>query len=127
MFVCMPCGKRTLGSRIMIPNRSHKGKNKSGQTILTDPVRFIGSEVPSQLVKHNWFGTSLNWFTMLTNSNHWTHISYALHCMQCCMRAYTVLKVDLWSLTHHCRLFNKITYCTKLIFHIGCAKITQSA
>ena len=64
----MACGKR-LPPRIAIPHESHKGKIKSDQMYTHRFTgRFIGSEVPSQLVKHNWFGTSHDWFYIVNRT-----------------------------------------------------------
>ena len=48
----------------MIPHESHKGKNQSGQIIVTvhwQVYRRRGYVL--NWLKLNWFGTSLDWFT----------------------------------------------------------------
>ena len=70
--------------------------------------RFIGSESLSQLVKYNWFGTSLDWFTRSAELT-----SLEVHLLYCTLHAMfheSILKVDFQSLTH---VF--VSYLTKFV------------
>ena len=74
--------------------------------------RFIGSEAPSQLIKHNWVDTSHDWFTRSTDLK-----SLDAYLLFSTLNEKVRLKPVLD--TYLCRLFNEITYCTKLTFHMG--------
>ena len=122
------CGKR-LPPRITIPHESQKGKYKSRQNYTHRSMgRFIGSRAPSQLVTHNRFILLLAGLQGQLTLN-WTQTTGRLSVILyiACNVAWEHIKGWFLVLDTYRRLFNKTTYCTKLLLLGDLSRLKSSS
>ena len=104
------------------PRISQKGKINQSKWYSQIHSRFIGSQAPSQLVNTTGFYFSRLDYGQLTLNSRLTQNSDRLSVILdiSCNLAWERTKSCFPVFdTYHYRLFNKTTYCTKLISHMG--------